>query len=430
MQDWQNRHRWEGWRNRGLLILFFWTSILFSPPPLSAKLAHQPIIVEPGGASFRQTLAAAPPGSSLFLKAGVHLGPAILDKPITLTGEAGAILDGEGQGSVLTVSAAHVTIQHLQIQNSGTNLRQYHSGIHVGKGANNVHIENNTLINNLFGIYLRGAQTPYIRGNRIEGRSDLRMAERGDGIAVWDVQGAVIEKNDFYEGRDGIFINVSHGNTLKNNHFSHLRFAIHYMYSHDNEISDNVSEHNDIGFALMFSNGLKIFNNYSKNDKGNGLMFNYTNGSVIGNNRVESNREKCLFLYNSSNNIIYGNQFQRCQIGIHFTAGSEHNQIYGNAFIENRIQVKYIGTRFQQWSKDGRGNYWSDHPAFDLNGDGVADGVYRPNDRVDQIMWRYPWAKLLLNSPAIQLLRAAQSHFPALLPGGVTDSYPLMRPAL
>ena len=29
---------------------------------------------------------------------------------------------------------------------------------------------------------------------------------------------------------------------------------------------------------------------------------------------------------------------------------------------------------------NGRGNYWSDNPAFDLNGDGMADSPYRPND--------------------------------------------------
>ena len=54
------------------------------------------------------------------------------------------------------------------------------------------------------------------------------------------------------------------------------------------------------------------------------------------------------------------------------TAGSEGNEIVGNAFVKNRNQVKYVGTRYLDWSKDGRGNYWSDNPAFDLDGDGIA----------------------------------------------------------
>ncbi|ODU56889.1 MAG: hypothetical protein ABS99_05430 [Acetobacteraceae bacterium SCN 69-10] len=110
------------------------------------------------------------------------------------------------------------------------------------------------------------------------------------------------------------------------------------------------------------------------------------------------------------------------------TAGSERNTIGDNAFIGNQNQVKYVGTRNVEWSAAGRGNYWSDNPAFDLNGDGIADTAYRPNDIVDQVVWRYPAAKLLLNSPAVQLVRWAQAEFPNLHPGGVVDSAPLMRP--
>ena len=90
--------------------------------------------------------------------------------------------------------------------------------------------------------------------------------------------------------------------------------------------------------------------------------------------------------------------------------------------------MKYVGTRHLEWSYQGSGNFWSDNSAFDFNGDGVADQPYRPNDLVDQLVWRHPLAKLLLSSPAVQLLRWVQSQFPALLPGGVVDQAPLMQP--
>jgi nitrous oxidase accessory protein len=44
-------------------------------------------------------------------------------------------------------------------------------------------------------------------------------------------------------------------------------------------------------------------------------------------------------------------------------------------------------------------------------------------------VWRNPLAKLLLNSPSVQLLKWMQSEFPGLHPGGITDSKPLMLPA-
>ena len=138
--------------------------------------------------------------------------------------------------------------------------------------------------------------------------------------------------------------------------------------------------------------------------------------------------EKCVFIYNANRNRFADNWFEGCSIGIHFTAGSEGNAMAGNAFIRNRNQVKYVGTRYLDWSFEGRGNYWSDNPAFDLDGDGIGDNPYRPNDLIDRVLWTAPQAKVLVNSPAVQVIRWAQSQFPALLPGGVIDSRPLMAP--
>ena len=64
----------------------------------------------------------------------------------------------------------------------------------------------------------------------------------------------------------------------------------------------------------------------------------------------------------------------------------------------------------------------------DYDGDGIADRVYKPNSLVDQLVWKYPLAKLLLGSPVMQMLHWVQSEFPTLHPGGVTDSAPLMQP--
>jgi nitrous oxidase accessory protein len=157
-------------------------------------------------------------------------------------------------------------------------------------------------------------------------------------------------------------------------------------------------------------------------------MLNYTNSSEISGNLIRDGAGKCAFLYNSHKNRFIDNRFEHCDIGIHFTAGSERNSIAGNAFVGNRTQVKYVGSRWLDWSADGRGNHWSDFAAFDVNGDGIADSTYRPNDAMDHILWTQPAAKLLLGSPAVQLIRWAQSAFPALLPGGVIDNHPLMQP--
>jgi len=41
---------------------------------------------------------------------------------------------------------------------------------------------------------------------------------------------------------------------------------------------------------------------------------------------------------------------------------------------------------------------------------------------LDQVLWRAPNAKILINSPAAQLLKYAQQQFPAIHPGGAVGA--------
>jgi nitrous oxidase accessory protein len=245
---------------------------------------------------------------------------------------------------------------------------------------------------------------------------------------VWNAPGLLVEGNDIAMGRDGIFITTSNHATYKGNRFSDLRFAFHSMYANDLEVRDNISTGNDMGFAFMYSTRIVAINNLSDGDRNHGFFMNFANKVVLEHNEVRNGGEKCLFVYNANRNVFRLNRFEGCQIGIHFTAGSEGNVLTGNAFIGNRIQAKYVGSRWLEWSEDSTGNYWSDHVAFDIDGDGRADSPYRPNDAIDQLVWTQPMAKLLLGTPAMQLVSWSQSRFPGLLPGGVTDSHPLLSP--
>lgn len=387
------------------------------------------VVVDSGEGNLVRAIAAAAPGDLLRLETGLHYGPVIVDRPLAIEGDDGAIIDGGGEGSVITISAPDVVIRGVTIRNSGGSLETQDSGIFVDKAGDRARIEGNRLDGNLIGIYFSGPDDAVARGNQIVGRRGPRMNDRGNGVQLWNTPGSVVEDNSIRYGRDGIFVTTSSNNAFRNNEFRDLRFAIHYMYTNDSEISGNRSVGNHVGYALMFSHRIAIRDNLSDGDRDHGFLMNYANRSRLDGNTVRGGAGKCVFIYNSNKNSLRGNRFEGCGIGIHFTAGSEGNAIAGNAFIANRTQVKYVGTRHIEWSAQGRGNYWSDNTAFDLDGDGIADEPYRPNDMVDQIVWRHPQAKLLLNSPAVQVLRWAQAEFPALHPGGITDSAPLMTSA-
>ncbi len=377
--------------------------------------------------AINEILAQAADGDTLRLSPGVYTETLVLDRPVTIDGLGQATIDGQGEGSVITVTGPGVTVRGLTVIGSGSDHDGIDSGIQLTKTAHAPVVEDNVLLGNLYGIDIHGAKDSIVRRNRIEGRQDQRMNERGNGVYVWNAPGAVVEDNDIRYGRDGIFVNSSKKNTFTGNLFRDLRFAVHYMYADNSVVSNNVSIGNDLGYAVMFTSNVQVTDNVSIDDREHGMMLNYANKSVITGNVVKGAKEKCTFLYNSNKNEFTDNWFQGCGIGIHFTAGSESNRIVGNAFVGNRTQVKYVSTKWVEWSEDGRGNYWSDFAAFDVDGNGIADAPYRPNDSMDHVLWTQPAAKLLLGSPAVQLVRWSQSAFPALLPGGVMDSNPLMQ---
>lgn len=386
------------------------------------------IDVPPGAGTLARAVARARQGDVLLLRAGVYLGETTVNKPLTIQGAPGVTIDAGGSGAAIRILSPGVTVRGVTIRGSGIDGSKFDGGIYVEQGADAPVIENNNLEGNLFGIVLHGCRNAVVRNNRIANRSDLWPNDRGNGVHIWNNTGSLIEGNSITSGRDGVYIEISHQNIIRGNRFEGLRFALHYMFANRNEITDNVSIHNRVGFALMYSNELRVLRNVSVGDLQHGLMLHTAHKSEAAYNYIYGTGEKCFFIYTATGNDIHDNRFEQCGVGVHFTGGSENNAFYGNSFLANETQVKYTGLKIYEWSRDGRGNYWSDNPAFDLDGDGIADAAYRPNTIVDWVLWKYPLAKLLVSSPAFQALRFVQEQFPTLYPGGAVDSYPLMAP--
>lgn len=256
---------------------------------------------------------------------------------------------------------------------------------------------------------------------------------------MFNTTGALIEGNDISQTRDGIYIETANNNELRNNLMTDLRYGIHYMYSMHNLLEGNVTRGTRTGYALMQSKYLKVLNNSSEDDENYGILMNFITNSELRGNVVTGVSQgqtagisisgaegKAVFIYNSLHNVFENNVFRDSNIGIHLTAGSEENEVFSNAFVNNQRQVKYVATRTQEWSKEGRGNYWSDYLGWDRNQDGIGDVAYEPNDNVDRLLWTYPEAKVLMFSPAVDTLRWVQDAFPVVKAAGVSDSHPLM----
>ncbi|MBE0482060.1 MAG: nitrous oxide reductase family maturation protein NosD [Bacterioplanes sp.] len=376
-----------------------------------------------------------------FLPKGVYQGSFTMDQSLTYECHPDAVIDAQGQGHALLINTSDITLTNCTVRNWGGNLTNMDSGIFIAEHAHRIQITQNDLQGVGFGIWVDGAADITLLHNRIRGDRQTRSQDRGNGIHLFSVSRSRVSHNHVSDTRDGIYIDVSNHNELSHNTFEDLRYGVHYMFSNNNTVSHNVTRRTRTGYALMQSRNLTVIGNTSDDDENYGILMNYITYSELRHNRVQGVRSgstgdtmitgaegKALFIYNSVFNDIIENHFANSALGIHLTAGSERNRVSGNNFINNQQQVKYVATRTQEWSLDGRGNFWSDYLGWDRNADGIGDIFYEPNDNMDRLLWLYPQMRLLMHSPAIELLRWIQQAFPVVKSPGVRDSYPLMRP--
>ncbi len=380
-------------------------------------------------------------GDRLLLPEGRYPGPLVIDRTLTLSGATGAVIDAGGEGHAVVLDAPDIVIEGVTIENWGANLTDMDAGIFIEESADGSVIRDSRLEGPGFGLWLDAVSDVQVLDNVIRGDAAVRSQDRGNGVHLFNSRNVRVEGNDIRHTRDGIYIDTSSQCLLRGNHMQELRYGVHYMYAYDNRVEENTTRDTRTGYALMQSKRLRVIGNRSEGDRNYGILMNNITDSLLRDNRITRAHQrrdaqgkglvsgadgKALFVYNSQYNRFEANRLAESDIGIHLTAGSEDNELVGNAFVDNRQQVMYVATRAQEWSEAGHGNYWSDYLGWDLDGDGVGDTPYEPNDAMDRLLWRYPVARLLMHSPAVLALRWVQRQFPVFRPQGVKDSHPLM----
>lgn len=407
------------------------------------QASAQEIQLSPGD-DLQQTLNNSQNGDVITLAPGSYFGNFTIPTQVTLrSDERGkATIDAQGKGHALLLKNSHITLENLTIINWGNDLTEQNSGIYSNEKINyekvpELIIKNNLLIGDGFGIWLNHVTKAKIINNEVKGNIKLRSADRGNGIQIANVTHSHVYQNEVYETRDGVYVISSQNNLIEQNTMHDLRYGVHYMYSYDNTVKNNVAYKTRAGYALMSSRRLTITGNKTTNSEDYGFLLNFITESTFSynhikdvwtkpENKVLGRDGKGLFVYNSGYNTIKHNIIDTTEIGIHLTAGSEKVKIFGNSFINNPTQVKYVSNKKQEWSKDGRGNYWSNYLGWDMGNDGIGDTIFEPNDGIDKLVWQYPEMKMIMDSPAILILRWVQRQFPVLKPPGVKDSFPLM----
>jgi nitrous oxidase accessory protein len=387
--------------------------------------------VKPGD-SLQQAVDRASAGDVLEIARGSYAGPLSITKPLTLRGVKRPTISGGMSGDTIRVFSPDVVIDGLIVRDSGDDLKDQNAGIYIKPGAHRAVVRHCDLTYNLFGLWIEKANDVHIEGNTITGKRDYNSSQRGNGIQLYNTNGARIIGNNISFVRDALYIDVSHHAVFKGNRLHHSRYGSHYMNSYYNLWEDNDSYFNRGGLALMEVRNQVVRGNRTWGNLDHGIMLRTMQDSVIENNIVAGN-DRGLFIYDVEYVSIKGNLVVDNHVGVHLSAGSTRNVVQGNDFIGNREQVRYVGSRDEHWggtsaSEATKGNHWSNYMGWDRNGDGVGDIPYEANDLVDRLQWQHPAMKLLLGSPAVQALRLVGQQFPVLRAPSVVDTYPAMQP--
>jgi nitrous oxidase accessory protein len=400
----------------------------FAATPAETRSILAP--ARPGAAAA--ALEAASVGDTVTLARGVHAGPILVRRALTLRGEPGAIVDGAGRGTVLTVAASGARVEDLSLRGSGKDVMKVDAGVHVAL-AENVRLDRLRIADVLYGVNSERSNGLEIRDCELIGRvAPFDETGNGNGIHLWHTSGARLAGNRVERFLDAIYLSFANDVDVERCRMQwNGRYGLHTMYCQENRLVGNVFTLNVAGCALMFSNRLRIERNEFVHNRGPrtyGLLLRDCSDGVFRGNRLADNTI-AVFMDGSNRNRFEGNTIEDNGWGLLVFASSADNIFTGNQFVQNDYPVALDMRRTSNHFDDGTaGNYWSDNAPYDLDGDGVSDVPYSPVGAFAFVSKQYPDLTLLAKSPAVAALGVAERIFPALRPSEAVDRFPQVSP--
>lgn len=404
-------------------------SLILLLPALFAATSGlaETIRVSPDGRvrSVGHAVSQACDGDSILIAKGIYTEKHILvDKPLTIIGVPGAILDARGEGEIMTIISDHVRVRGLHFRNTGRSHIQDRAAIRMKK-VKHFDITDNTIEHSYFAIYLEHSRNGRIKGNRIVGKK-LDEANSGNGIHLWYCKQIDLEDNLIRGHRDGIYLEFADSSRISRNLAEdNIRYGLHFMFSNDDDYYRNTFRRNGAGVAVMFSRRINMWENTFSLNWGQaayGLLLKEIYDADIRKNNF---RENTIGIFvEGSNRVHYGeNTFSRNGWAIRMAGGCLDNTVRGNNFIGNTFDLAMHSGSNNSFD----GNYWSAYDGYDLDRDGVGDVPYQPVKLFNYIVHQTPEAMILLRSLFVDLLNLSEKVSPVFTPKNVADNRPSMK---
>jgi parallel beta-helix repeat protein len=245
------------------------------------------IVDDDGPADFntiQEAINGASDGDTIYVYNGTYYENILVNKTVSLVGQDRGItiIDGQGNGNVVSITAGNVSVHGFTISNSG--IHPYHSGIFIdGPCATGSNISHNNILNNNDGVSLYYASNNLISNN-------IMSFNHYNGIVLYSSGNNLISNNIIsYNYYYGVFLYSSGVNMIVSNTISSNYYGI-YLYSSDRNLvsGNNVSASQLVGMYISYSvNNTVYHNNFSNmknvqsdrmNDWDYGGEGNYWNG--------------------------------------------------------------------------------------------------------------------------------------------------------
>jgi len=376
----------------------------------------------------------ASPSSVVTLPKGIYRGNIVIDKPLTLHGkEKGVIIQGEKKGSVITITAPHVTLSNLTISGSGKRRENLDAAI-VLEHANHCTIQHCRISDAFYGIVINRSSDIKIKNNQLSSK-EQKIPLRGDMIKLWYSHHVEIVDNTFSTMRDLALLFTHHIN-IKHNTFLHNRLALNLSHSKHIRIEENQFRFNEVGMMIMGGKDINVTRNTVTSCSGvagigivvdkvsqftmeyNTLKYN-TKALYIDSKRSEQGSQRFI----RHNRILYNGE------ALHFHSYIKNNVITYNTIDGNiedvikDVKGSYTGQNTIEY------NYWDRYEGFDRNRDNIGDTPYKKLQYADELWFYQHRMRFFYATPVMSLVnflaRIAPFSEPLLL---LEDTKPLMTP--
>lgn len=409
---------------------------LEGPPPLPDDAGPAPRRAPPGaffvadGTALATALADPRGPSEIWLPAGIYRGDFVVDRRLSLHGEPGAVVEGTGAGTVITINADDVWIDNLVVRHSGHRHTVEDAGIKAK--AARVRVTDVALEDTLFGVIFAPCPGCVLDHARVRGLSE-EPELRGDGIKLWESSDAIVRRCVVEDSRD-VVVWYSRRVLLEQNVVRRSRYGTHFMYSHDSTVRDSRVESNIVGIFVMYSNRLHVEGNVlagARGPAGIGIGFKESDGVDVRDNWIVSNTVGA-YLDRTPRSAATPVAFEHNVLALNDVALRLHSSEEGLSFLANdfhqNVTVAEVEGGGDALNVRFDGNHWSDYEGYDLDGDGRGDVAYELKQLSGELTNAHPALQFFEGTGAMSVIDAVAHAVPVLAAHQVlVDRHPSMK---